>query len=375
MAHVPTLQTNFSTTDMVAALEDAMRTPERTTVEAQKPALHWGPKLSLDTSHVYPALSGTLEDTATLGKAVSAASASRAKVTTSGISEHKVPLPPHRNFVPMGVAGGMGPLATVDLQQKLFEAGERKLNEIAKETGKKVTDQDHMGVISFNLGHMIGDRTAYLNSFKGDRNDPKAWREHLTKPVPENPLFGALEVCKGLKQAGAHFIVFPCNTWHAWFDVIAAEIKLPMLHIAEATVLSLQKATPKLPDNPKIGLIATTGTIDSELYQKAGARMEKFGGPHITWILPKPEFQDKAMSGIYDGVKAGDMAHGTKLLNEVALEVIKEGANAFFDACTEVNPAIHHISYPVPQVDAATALAETSVRLSIALARLEHRLK
>jgi aspartate racemase len=192
--------------------------------------------------------------------------------------------------------------------------------------------------------------------------------------VPENPFWGALEVCKATKAAGAHLIVFPCNTWHAWFEVMAEQIKLPMLHIAEATVLSLQKAEPKLPEAPKIGLIATSGTVNSQLYQKAGKRMEDFDCPKITWILPKPESQEKAMKGIYDGVKAGNMELGGQLLNDVALELIQEGgANAFFDACTEVHPAIGNIAYPVPQVDAATALADTAVRLSMALAKLERK--
>lgn len=373
MPHSPRLSTDFSPADMARALEDAMQTPAPTRIDKQVPSVPWGPTLQFDTTHVYPALSESLERTATLGSSVSADSAARARVTTSGIPDHKAPLPKLRYFAPVGVAGGMGPLATVDLQKKLFEAGERKLNELAAQTGRQVTDQDHMGVISFNLGHMIQDRTAYIKSFKGDPDDPQAVREHLLKDVAENPFWGALHVCMALKNAGAHAIMFPCNTFHAWFDLLAEHVKLPMLHIAEATVLSLQQAKDELPENPQIGLIATTGTVDSRLYQAAGERMEKFGGPKITWRHPTPGTQDKAMRGIYDGVKAGDMPLGAALLNEVVLELIKDGVHAFVDGCTEVHPAIGDITYPVPQVDAATALAETAVRLSMVLARLERK--
>jgi len=373
MPHSPRLSTEFSPADMARALQEAMETPTTTQIDKQTPPVHWGPTLQLATRHVYPALSRSLEKIAALGSSVTADGASRARVTTTGIADHEVPLPPLRYFAPAGVAGGMGPLATVDLQKKLFEAGERKLNALAKENNRQVTDQDHMGVISFNLGHMIQDRTAYLKTFTGDPSDPQAVREHLLKRVPENPFWGALEVCEALKAAGAHFIMFPCNTFHAWFDVLAEHVKLPMLHIAETTVLSLQQAKSDLPENPKIGLIATTGTVDSELYQAAGKRMEQFDGPSITWIFPRPDAQNKAMRGIYDGVKAGKLDLGGTLLNEVALELIKDGAHALVDGCTEVHPAIGHITYPVPQVDAATALAESAVSLSMALARLERK--
>jgi len=83
----------------------------------------------------------------------------------------------------IGILGGMGPLATVDLFRRI----------VMKTPAKK--DQDHPRIIIYN-NSKVPDRTAYILGRGED-------------PLPE-----LIDSAKKLEQWGAGFIIMPCNTAH-----------------------------------------------------------------------------------------------------------------------------------------------------------------
>lgn len=326
----------------------------------------WGPALVLNNEDIYPILEGKWEANVKLGASFRDGSPSPKRLRADDIPASQVPLPQIGNFVTVGVVGGMGPEATLDLNQKLFTT--------ALKAGQPARDQDHMPVVTFNLSHMIRDRTAYLNSFTGNRDNPEEWRAHLLKNDDNNPYWGSLECAKAAVEAGAHFLIFPCNTFHAYHGVLSEQLKVPLLHIAEATMWALKKGN--LDPDKSVALLATDGTVASKLYQTASQKMEQYGCPKINWVLPSPESQkEHIMKGIYDGVKAGDVALGTALMDAGVKEISsRHQISAAVEGCTEIPIALRDKDYgDIKLVDPTQSLAEMAVEFSRALARLERK--
>jgi aspartate racemase len=144
----------------------------------------------------------------------------------------------------VGVLGGMGPEATVAFFKRL----------ISLTPAEK--DQDHLSVLIVN-NPKVPDRTMFLRG------------------LGESPVPQLQELARSLERMGADFIAIPCNTAHAFWAEISSVVGIPVLNIIEETVSKI--AGELLGDGepattPRIGILATEGTLDSQLYQTALSR-------------------------------------------------------------------------------------------------------
>ncbi|WP_410014249.1 aspartate/glutamate racemase family protein [Sodalis sp. C49] len=222
----------------------------------------------------------------------------------------------------LGILGGMGPLATVDLMQKIIE-----------ETPAH-SDQQHAPVVAWNVPQ-VADRQQALAG---------------TGP---SPLPQLLHGVRRLNGAGASHILIACNTAHHWYGELAAASRAPLLHIADATLDSLRPER-----GERIGLIATQGTLDAGWFQQ---RIAALGGETLT-PLPQ-EMREWFVPGCY-AVKRGDLRGGGELLSRLAQALAARGAARLILACTEVPPAFAAIDSPwrSVSVDPTRALARAAVR-------------
>ncbi|GAH53208.1 unnamed protein product, partial [marine sediment metagenome] len=104
----------------------------------------------------------------------------------------------------IGILGGMGPEATVDLFHKIIKFTPAK------------KDQDHFRIIIDN-NPKIPDRTAAILG-KG-----------------EDPLPALQETARNLEKAGVDFIIIPCNTAHYFLPQIQKSVNIPVLNMIEET--------------------------------------------------------------------------------------------------------------------------------------------
>lgn len=226
----------------------------------------------------------------------------------------------------LGVLGGMGPLATVDLLQKIIE-----------ETPAQ-SDQQHAPVVAWNVPQ-IKDRQQALAG---------------TGPSPLPDLLPALAQ---LNRIGASHILIACNTAHYWYDALAAASAAPIIHIADATLDSLQQQR-----GGRVGLIATQGTLDAGIFQ------QRFAALNIATLLPRTEeMTDWFVPGCY-AVKRGELHAGGELISLLGEALLQRGAERLVLACTEVPPALAAIRSPLLQlsIDPTRALAQAAVRLWLA---------
>jgi aspartate racemase len=235
------------------------------------------------------------------------------------------------NKMIIGIIGGMGPAATVDLYQKIIACTPAK------------RDQEHIRVI-IDSHPQIPDRTAALNS-------------NGTDPVPY-----MLDSALKLEQAGVDFIIIPCNTAHAFVPRFADKIKVPILSMIAICANYIKQ---NYPDIRKAGLLATSGTISCGIYSK---EFEKHG---ITVITPdeKPQ-EEQVMEAIYghNGIKYGNTkGKPHKLLLKAAQTLKKQGAQAILMACTEIPLALHPDDLDIPIFDPTELLARAAVQKALGI--------
>lgn len=222
----------------------------------------------------------------------------------------------------VGILGGMGPAATLDLLAKILRHTPAQ------------RDQDHLRVL-VDMNPKVPDRTAAL---LGGGEDPG--------PV-------LVEMAQGLERAGARVLAIPCNTAHCWHDRIQAAVGVPVLHMVGETARHLAALKPR----PRaVGLLASDGLVRVGLYQRM------VGAEGIAVLLPGPEGQ-RAVMGVIYGVKAGKPAAELRpLLDPVLDDLAGRGAQAVIAGCTEIPLVLDPADSPLPVVDPTDILARAVVR-------------
>ncbi len=223
----------------------------------------------------------------------------------------------------VGIIGGMGPEATLDLFYKIIK------NTPAKK------DQEHIHLIIDNYPQ-IPDRTQFILG-KG-----------------ENPLPYLLRSANLLENAGVDAICMPCNTAHFFVDDIRKNINVPFISIVESVLKDIKK---NQRDAKRIGLLATEGTIAGNVYHRV---FEKEG---YTIIVPKVSVQKKLMDVIYS-VKAGRVKEKVNLLQE-CIDNLSNEVDILIAACTEIPILIPYIKSSIPIIDATLSLAKSVVEFAL----------
>jgi aspartate racemase len=199
----------------------------------------------------------------------------------------------------IGVVGGVGPAATVDL-----------MNKIVRNTPAR-RDQEHIKVV-VEQNPQIPDRTENLIGEGAD------------------PTVALYATCKKLEADEADLIVIPCNTAHAFVERIQPYLSIPIINMLFETVDYLRQ---NHPGRQVVGLLATTGTVRSRVYHDI---VEKAG---LSLLVPDEAHQAKVMSAIYGekGVKAGFTEGECKDdLMQALVHLVERGAEVVILGCTEL---------------------------------------
>lgn len=226
----------------------------------------------------------------------------------------------------IGILGGMGPEATAELFYR-----------IVKETPAK-KDQEHIRIIVDN-NPKIPDRTAAILG------------------EGENPLPEMIRTAKNLERAGVDFIVMPCVTAHYYIEELQRNISVPVLNMVELTAKTLAE---NFPEVKKAGLLGTTGTMKSKVFDKALGRVG------VKVVYPSNESQKRVMEAIYGCIKAGKTLEGRKIIVEEANRLIHAGADAIICGCTEISLVLKNGDVAKPVIDPLQILACKAVMVALA---------
>ncbi len=224
----------------------------------------------------------------------------------------------------VGILGGMGPEATVDLFQKIVAATPAS------------TDQEHLHIVIDNNPKIPSRQAAVLEG-------------------GEDPTPLLVSTARNLESAGADFLVMPCNAAHIFYQPVAEAVHIPVLHIADETVA---EALRRYPDLQTVGILASTATIRLRLYH------DRFESRGIAAISPSDEDQELVQAAIFS-VKAGDKGPAIReKVQGVAERLAARGARLLVTACTELPLVLRDGDASVPVLDPTQTLAEAAVRFA-----------
>jgi aspartate racemase len=222
----------------------------------------------------------------------------------------------------IGILGGMGPAATVDLLDKIVRAV--KVNR----------DQDHPRIIVDN-NPKIPDRTTAI-------------LEKGPSPLPM-----MVQSAKLLEMAHVDFIIIPCVTAHYYHAKLQAQITTPILHIIQETIKYLML---HYPSARKVGLIASSGTLYSGLFDEACKKAK------VELLKPDSETQTaKVMKAVYEIKATAPSDESRALAREAAETLVLSGAQAIIAGCTEIPLVLVDGDLSVPVIDPLAVLAERAV--------------
>jgi aspartate racemase len=163
------------------------------------------------------------------------------------------------------------------------------------------------------------------------------------------------KACNHLKSCGATGIVFCANTMHFIADRIEKEIGLPIIHIATATAIEIEKLGLK-----KVGLLGTKFTMELDFFNS------KLYDRGIETIIPNEDDKEFIHQTIYDELGRGIVSEQTKkrYLTIIA-ELINNGAEGIILGCTEIPLVIQQSDVSVPIFNTALLHSEAAVEFSL----------
>ena len=222
----------------------------------------------------------------------------------------------------IGIIGGMGPLATADLFEKIV------LHTRAS------CDQDHLRVLIDNNTN-IPDRTEAVLHGGAD-------------PAPE-----LIRSARGLERQGAELLMMACNTAHCFYEAVQSAVSVPVLDMIRLTARALEERGIRT-----AGLLATDGTVETGIYQR------RFEGTGIRLLTPDPAGQRAVMDMAYRGVKAGRRDYDTGDARRAMEDLLRRGAEILILGCTELPPAMSLYRLDFPTEDPTLELALAAIRFA-----------
>lgn len=224
----------------------------------------------------------------------------------------------------VGVLGGMGPEATIDFMSLVVALSGAS------------NDQDHI--------HLIVDQNPKVPN-----------RQQALRGEGPNPGAVLATMARRLEQAGADFLVMPCNTAHAFAGAIREAVKIPLISIIDVTVDEIGVACPLA---LAVGVMATDGMLQAGLLQNALAESGRNA------ILPTNDELLQLMDLIH-GIKAGDKSSASRNAMAALAKALEErGAEVVIAACTEIPLLLRKSDLTVPLISTTEVLARRTVSLA-----------
>ena len=196
---------------------------------------------------------------------------------------------------PIGILGGMGPEATILLQQRLMSA-------LPDATG----DQDHIPLL-IDMNTQVPSRIA-----------------HLIKGTGEDPSLVLASMARRLEGAGAVALAMPCNTAHHYKSAIENAVAIPFMNMVELSAAYVDKLDNK---GARVGMLASPAVRLTGLFDKALAPFEK----ETLW----PSDDDQMLEAIQLIKNEGPTETAKSIIQMASNELAHAGAMIQLIACSE----------------------------------------
>lgn len=165
-----------------------------------------------------------------------------------------------------------------------------------------------------------------------------------------------IEAAQRLEKGGADFIVICSNTMHKVAEDVEKNMKVPLLHIADATAEKIKDAGFK-----KIGLLGTRFTMEEDFYK--GRLIRRYG---LEVIIPDEKARQIVHDIIYRELCLGVMKPSSKdQFKEIIKNLVKTGVETVILGCTEIPLLVKQEEVQVRLFDTTRIHAESAVEYAL----------
>jgi aspartate racemase len=161
-----------------------------------------------------------------------------------------------------------------------------------------------------------------------------------------------------LERAGAEVVLLCTNTMHKVAEEIQASIKIPFLHIADATAEKV-----KAQGLTTVGLLGTRFTMEEDFY--VGRLQQRHG---LNVVIPPAEEREMIHRVIYDELCLGQINAASRAQYLAAIDhLIASGAQGIILGCTEIGLLVQAADCRVPVFDTTVLHAQAAVDFALSV--------
>ncbi len=165
-----------------------------------------------------------------------------------------------------------------------------------------------------------------------------------------------IAAARSAEAGGADFLVICTNTMHKMAGEVERAVKIPLLHIADATAEKVQARGIK-----KVGLLGTRFTMEEDFYR--GRLERKFG---LEVLIPGEAERALVHRVIYAELVVGKVVAASREgYRGVIAGLVAAGAEGIILGCTEIGLLVKDNDSPVPLFDTTRIHAEAAVELAL----------
>lgn len=164
-----------------------------------------------------------------------------------------------------------------------------------------------------------------------------------------------LDACKKLRDSGVSAIILCANTMHYIADKLEQELDIPIIHIADATALEIEKAGLK-----KVGLLGTKFTMELDFFRSRLLKKE------IETLIPDDEDRAFLHQNIFEELSRGIFKEESKKRYlEIIDKLLKNGAEGVILGCTEIPMLLAPNEVPAPAFDTTLIHANAAINFQL----------
>jgi aspartate racemase len=162
---------------------------------------------------------------------------------------------------------------------------------------------------------------------------------------------------RALAAAGAGCIVVCANTMHKVAPQIEAAVRLPLLHVTDATGEAIRRA-----GFPKVGLLGTRYTMAEPFYKDR--LRERFG---LEVLIPDAADRAEANRIIFEELVRGQVLEASRVaMRRIMARLVERGAQGIILGCTEFSLLLADADASVPLFDTTLLHAQAAVEWALA---------
>ncbi|MDH4271177.1 MAG: aspartate/glutamate racemase family protein [Candidatus Aminicenantes bacterium] len=159
-----------------------------------------------------------------------------------------------------------------------------------------------------------------------------------------------------LEAAGAAGLVICANTMHRLADDVTAVVRIPLLHIADATAAEVKKRGLR-----RVGLLGTRYTMELDFYR---GRLESKHG--LTVVVPEEPGRTTVHEVIYKELGLGIVREESRRAYVAVIEDLgRRGAEGVILGCTEIPLLVRPQDSPLPVFDTTALHAAAAIDFAL----------